>query len=66
MENAYMASNEVFRLWQVDLSNEDDDIMYKKYFEPTWSNYASNQGTVIGSDQSVDFMRSYINSITGE
>jgi hypothetical protein len=66
MENAYMASNEVFRLWQVDLSNEDDNIMYKNYFEPAWNNYATNQAQIIGADQSVDFMRSYINSITGE
>lgn len=66
MENAYMATQEVLREWQVNLSSCDENLIYSRYFEPTWKNYASDQGQIIGAKQSVDFMRSYIGAITEE
>lgn len=59
-----MASQEVLRLWSIDLESQTESHYYTQFFDPTWKQYATNRGTVIGSDQSVDFMRAYLNSVS--
>lgn len=63
-ENAYLASKAVLRAWSVELSSAADSRLYTQYFEPTWRKYATKRGTVIGADQSVDFMRAYLSAVT--
>lgn len=49
MENAYMATQEVLREWSVNLSGCDENLIYSRFFEPTWKSYASDQGQIIGA-----------------
>ena len=65
-ENAYMAALEVLRAWSLELDNAADSKIYQQYFEPTWKRYATKRGTVIGADQSVDFMRAFLQAISTE
>lgn len=66
MENAYMATQEIMREWSVNLSACDENLIYSRYFEPTWKSFASDQGQIIGAKQATDFMRSYVSAITDE
>lgn len=58
-----MATQEVLKAWNVDLDNETESRYYNQFFDPTWKRYATKRSTVIGSNQSVDFMRAYLGSI---
>lgn len=49
-ENAYMATEEVLKQWNVDLDSETESRFYTSYFDPTWRRYATKRSTVIGSD----------------
>lgn len=61
-----MASQEVLRAWSVELDNAADTRIYSQYFEPTWKRYATKRGTVIGADQSVDFMRAFLGAVCSD
>lgn len=62
-ENAYMATEDVLRKWNVELDSETESRFYSQYFDPTWKRYATKRSTVIGFDQAVDFMRGYLSAI---
>lgn len=40
-DNAYQASQEVLRQWIVDLDNDEEQILYKRYFLPAWKRHES-------------------------
>ena len=61
-ENGQQALQELFRKWDFELTDSELNLITQKYFKPSWTQIAGGTDANIGTSQSVELVRSLIES----